>query len=177
MPSCQQLNWCPWGRHKIRHPILDQFWHTSPCHTLSHISGPPKVRHTSRNPQNFQYSTCIYTYVFTGRFVLVRGVLVWGICSGGFWTFPLLPEYIRCSRKLNITFNYRFHMYEKIWKVWRHMLLDPLPLSQTVTFSRTPPPSSATYFMDGPRVNFLQSAILTMHRSLMSVVGLWSESP
>ena len=28
--------------------------------------------------------------------------------------------------------------------------LDPLPLSQTVTPSRTPSPSSATYFMDGP---------------------------
>jgi len=30
------------------------------------------------------------------------------------------------------------------------MLLDPLPLSQTVTPSRTPSPPSVTYFMDGP---------------------------
>src|SRR6218665_155806 len=30
------------------------------------------------------------------------------------------------------------------------MLLTPLPLSQTVTSSRTPSPSSVTYFMDGP---------------------------
>src|SRR6218665_3456629 len=30
--------------------------------------------------------------------------------------------------------------------------LDPLPLSQTVTPSRTPYPSSVTYFMDGPKV-------------------------
>ena len=30
------------------------------------------------------------------------------------------------------------------------MLLTPLPLSQTVTPSRTPSPSSVTYFMDGP---------------------------
>ena len=30
--------------------------------------------------------------------------------------------------------------------------LDPLPLSQTVTPSRTPSPSSVTYFMDGPQV-------------------------
>ena len=28
--------------------------------------------------------------------------------------------------------------------------LPPLPLSQTVTPSRTPSPSSVTYFMDGP---------------------------
>jgi len=36
--------------------------------------------------------------------------------------------------------------------VWRHMLLVSwtLPLSQTVTPSRTPSPSSVTYFMDGP---------------------------
>ena len=40
----------------------------------------------------------------------------------------------------------------KIWKAWRHMLLDPSPLSQTVTPSRTP--SSATYFMDGPYTNY-----------------------
>src|SRR6218665_3813764 len=29
--------------------------------------------------------------------------------------------------------------------------LDPLPLSQSVTPSRTPSPSSVTYFMDGPQ--------------------------
>ena len=33
------------------------------------------------------------------------------------------------------------------------MLLTPLPLSQTVTLSRTPSPSSVTYFMDGPLGN------------------------
>src|SRR6218665_2949601 len=31
--------------------------------------------------------------------------------------------------------------------------LDPLPLSQTVTPSRTPSPSSVTYFMDGPTIH------------------------
>src|SRR6218665_3334915 len=31
------------------------------------------------------------------------------------------------------------------------MLLTPSPLSQTVTPSRTPSPSSVTYFMDGPK--------------------------
>src|SRR6218665_2628590 len=93
------------------------------CHTLSHISGPPKVRHTSRNPPIFS-NTCIHTYIFTGRFVLVRGgsclgalsggSLSGGLCSGWFLSVPLLSEYIRYNRKLNITFNFRFHMYEKI---------------------------------------------------------------
>ena len=42
-------------------------------------------------------------------------------------------------------------MYDKKnLQVWRHMLFNPLPLSQTVTPSRTPSPSSVTYFMDGP---------------------------
>ena len=33
--------------------------------------------------------------------------------------------------------------------------LDPLPLSQTVTPSRALPPSSVTYFMDGPAPLFV----------------------
>jgi len=43
-----------------------------------------------------------------------------------------------------------FHMYDKkIISVTLHAL-DPLPLLQTVTLSRTPSPSSVTYFMNGP---------------------------
>ena len=34
--------------------------------------------------------------------------------------------------------------------VTSHALDRPLPLSQTVTPSRTPSPSRVTYFMDGP---------------------------
>jgi len=45
-----------------------------------------------------------------------------------------------------------FHMYDKkIISVTSHAL-DRLSLSQTVTPSPTPPPSSVTYFMDGPLV-------------------------
>src|SRR6218665_1520733 len=35
-----------------------------------------------------------------------------GFVQGGFCPSPLLSEYIRYNRKLNITFNFRFHMYE-----------------------------------------------------------------
>src|SRR6218665_1202818 len=70
---------------------------------------------------------------------------------GGFCPSSLLSEYIRYNRKLNITFHFRFHMYEKSLKVRRHMLFDPSAhLSQTVTPSRTPSSSSVTYCMDGP---------------------------
>src|SRR6218665_3589783 len=89
------------------------------CHTLSHISGPPKVCHTSRTP-NFS-STCIHTCLYRG-FVLVRGDFCLGVClevfclegfvRGGFCPSSLLSEYIHYNRKLNITFNFRFHMYE-----------------------------------------------------------------
>src|SRR6218665_1670885 len=40
-------------------------------------------------------------------------------------------------------------MTKKFISVTSHALLPP-PLSQTVTPSRTPSPSSVTYFMDGP---------------------------
>ena len=37
--------------HKVRHAIFGQFFPPSPCHTSSHIPGPPKVRHTFRTPR------------------------------------------------------------------------------------------------------------------------------
>jgi len=43
-------------------------------------------------------------------------------------------------------------MYEKISSVTSHALLLDLPLSQTVTPSRTP--STVTSFMDGPLIAF-----------------------
>src|SRR6218665_958032 len=101
----------------------------------------------------------MHTYMFLqGVCVSSRGFL-FGVCLGVFclegfvreWflSVPFLSEYIHYNRKLNITFNFSFHMYEIFFKVGRHMLLGPLPLSQTVTPSRTPL-SSVTYFMDGP---------------------------
>src|SRR6218665_1002284 len=47
------------------------------CHTLSHISGPPKVCHTSRNPQVLVLRAYI-NIIFIGGFVLVR----WRFCRG-----------------------------------------------------------------------------------------------
>src|SRR6218665_2670460 len=63
-----------WGP-SIKYVTL--FWtnfYPLPCHTLSHISEPPPI---------FS-STCIHrpTYVFTGRFVLVRRVFVWKVLFG-----------------------------------------------------------------------------------------------
>src|SRR6218665_3164479 len=100
----------------------------------------------------------MHTYMSYRGFVLVRGGFCSGVClgvfclegfvRGGFYPSPLLSEYIHYNRKLNITFNFRFHMHEIFFKSVTSHALGPLPLSQTVTPSRTP--SSVTYFMDGP---------------------------
>src|SRR6218665_203685 len=71
-------------------------------------------------------------------------------CSGRFLYVPLLSEYIRYNRKLNITFHFRFHMYEKNLKsVTSHALGPPPSVINCHTFS-DPLPSSVTYFEDGP---------------------------
>src|SRR6218665_2369448 len=52
--------------------------------------------------------------------------------------------------------------------------LSPLPLSQTVTPSRTPPPSSATYFMDGPlEVVPIGRPQKYLFSYLLSLVHMW----
>jgi len=71
------------------------------------------------------------------------GVFVWGFspvlfCLEGFvrgaFCLPqLLSEYIHYNRKLNITFN----LYENILSVTSHALGHLLPLSKTITPSRT----------------------------------------
>src|SRR6218665_1391784 len=97
----------------------------SPCHTLSHIPGPPKVRHTSRTPRfsvglvqkpGEKPPVQILSQLFAGAFV--RGHCQGIFClecfvRGGFCPFPLLSEYICYNRKLKITLNFMFHKYDK----------------------------------------------------------------
>src|SRR6218665_3531711 len=101
--------------------------------------------------------TCLYR-----GFVLVRGDFCLGVCltffclegfvRGGFCPSPLLSEYIHYNRKLNIIFNFRFHMYEIFLKsVTSHALGPPPPCHKLSHLLR--PPSSVTYFMDGPTSN------------------------
>ena len=55
---------------------------------------------------------------------MARGVFVRGFCSGFFlWkvlsevllSIPLLSEYLHYNKKLTITFNFMFYMYDKIF--------------------------------------------------------------
>src|SRR6218665_1212848 len=85
-----------------------------PCHTLSHIPGPPKsTSHISYPPFLLQktrtkkiyirYLSIVCVGFYQGSFV--RGPFVWKVLSGV--VFPLLSEY-NYNINLNMTLNFRF---------------------------------------------------------------------
>src|SRR6218665_2022955 len=140
--------------HKVRHAIFGQFLPLPlPCHTSSHIPGPPRkyVTHLGPTPrlleglvQKTQTKALLYKFClncsrgFCPGFV--RESFVWKVLSGWFLFVLVLSEYICYIRKLNITLNFMFRMHDKkIISVTSHALY-PLPLSQTVTPSRIPSP-------------------------------------
>src|SRR6218665_1796164 len=123
--------------------------------TLCHTSrDPPKVRHTSRTPPNKSPLVQILSKLFVGVFVrevLSEGLLSGSFCPRWFLSVPVLSEHICYIRKLNITLNFMFRMYDKkIISVTSHALYPPSPVTNCHTFSDPLPPSSVTYFMDGP---------------------------
>src|SRR6218665_1297706 len=63
-----------------------------------------------------------------------------GFVREGFCPFLLLSQYICYNRKLNITLNFTFNMYDKKYISVTSHALDTLLLSQTVTPTRTPSP-------------------------------------
>src|SRR6218665_805431 len=91
----------------------------------------------------------MHTYVSLQRFCVSSRGFLFGRLSGGFlsgrfhpgWflSVPLLSEYIHYNRKLNITYNFRFHMYEIFCKsVTSHALGPPPPVTNCHTFSDPP---------------------------------------
>ena len=106
------------------------------------------VCHTYRTPQFLVVHA--YIHVFTGVCVSSRGLLFGGLS----WVFflesfvgvcfvypPLLSEYIHYNRKLNITFNFRFHMYEiSLKRVTSHALGPPPPCHKLSHLLGPPPP-------------------------------------
>ena len=134
--------------HKVRHAILDQFWLPSaPSHIVTHFGTQLKYVTHLGTTTIFMYMhtcMCIYREVclssrgFSRRFVQV--FLSRTFCSGWFLSAPLLSEYIRCNRKLNITFNFRFHMYEKNLKSVTSHALGPIPCHRLSHLLGPPPP-------------------------------------
>src|SRR6218665_1825544 len=68
-----------------------------------------------------------------------------GFVRGGFCPSPILSEYICYDTKLNITLNFMFHMYDK-----KIISVTTTPTLVTKLSHLLGPPSSVTYFMDGP---------------------------
>src|SRR6218665_3878304 len=114
-------------------------------HFVTHPGTPQKVRHTSWTPRflvglvqkSRTKAPC------TNSLSIVRGAF----CPGGFCPFPLLSEYSCYNRKVNITLNFMFHMYDKkCISVTSHAppppvtnchtFSDPLPFERDVLYGR-----------------------------------------
>ena len=130
--------------HKVRHAIFGQFLPPPLSHFVTH----PGTK-TGQKPI-VQILSQLFAGVFV-REVLSEGLLiVWKVLSGVVFVHSPFCQNTCYNRKLNITLNFMFHMYDKKSISVTSHALYPHPLSQTVTPSRTPPPSSVTYFVDGP---------------------------
>jgi len=98
-----------------------------------------------------------------------------GFVRGGFCPFLLLSEYICYNRKLNITLNVMFDMYDnKMYK--RDVTCSwPLPLSQTVTPSQTPPPRAWRTLWTAPHLT-MPSLPARVYLALTLVMWIYREN-
>src|SRR6218665_280356 len=92
----------------------------------------------------------LQVFFVSSQVFLSGGFLSGRFCPGWFLSVPLLSEYIRYKRKLNITFNFRFHICMNFLKCDVTCSWTPSPVTNCHTVSDPPPPSSVMYFMDGP---------------------------
>src|SRR6218665_2462581 len=132
--------------HNVRYAI---FWPILTLLTLSHFvthPGTPQQYDIYLAPPRFLVGLVQITRTkapCTNSLSIVHGTFVRGVLSevfcmegfvrGGFCPFPLLPEYICYNRKLNITLNFIFHVYDKkIISATSHALA---PVTNCHTFS------------------------------------------
>src|SRR6218665_233323 len=117
------------------------------CHTVTH-PWTSEVGHTSRTPHFSRPSTKTQTKppctnslsIVRGGFcpgAFVRGVFcLEAFVRGDFCPYLLLSEYICYNRKLKITLNFMFHMYDKnCYKRDVTCSLPPPPVTNCHTFS------------------------------------------
>ena len=138
--------------HKVRHAIFGQFLHPLPSVTLRHTPrDPPESTSHILDHTRFLLGLVQKTLtkvpctnslsIVCGDFCLEFCLLSGRFCPrGAFCPFPLLSECMCYNRKLNVTWNFMFHMYDKNLYKSDVTCSWPLPLSQTVTPSRTPFP-------------------------------------
>src|SRR6218665_1376081 len=104
--------------HKVCHAIFGQFLLPSPCHTFSHIPGPPKVRHTSRTPPRFLVGLVQKTQIKTPctnslSIVFVQEVLSGGLLSGRFcpgWFLSVPPSVRMHMLQQKVKHHFKFHV-------------------------------------------------------------------
>src|SRR6218665_3501860 len=126
MSWSRRLNGSYGAVHKVRHAIFGQFLPPSPLsHFLTHPGTPKSTSHISdppifswpstKNPYKsplYKFSLICSRGFLSGFFF--RGVFcLEGFVQSGFCPFSLLSEYICYNRKVNITLNFMFHMYDK----------------------------------------------------------------
>src|SRR6218665_1232284 len=97
----------------------------------------------------------LFAGVFVRR-ILSGGLLSGRFCLGWFLSVPVLSEYFCYIRKLNITLNFMFRMYDKNSISVTSHAFYPLPLPQTVTPSRTPSPLERDVLYGRPQSRTLQ---------------------
>src|SRR6218665_975963 len=133
------------------------FWPIFPPLPLSHFVTHPRTPRkyvTHLRPPRFLVGLIqktrkkplvqILSQLFVGLFV--RGVLSGGLLSGRFCpeSFssipPLLSEYICYNKKLNVTLNFMFHMYDKKFISVTPHALYPSPCHKLSHFLGPPPP-------------------------------------
>ena len=134
----------------VRHAIFDQCWPTPSPATLCHTSRTLRIFGSTKNwtQSHCTKSLSMVRGVSVGGFCL--GFFVWKVWSGvGFCPFPLLSEYVCYYGKLNITLNFRFHMYDNKFESVTSQALG-LPCHKLSHFLWPTFPSSVTYFIDGP---------------------------
>ena len=159
--------WPRWGSSikwfTLFWPIFTPLLPVTLCHTSR---DPLKVRHTSRTTRFLvvqKARTKPPVQNLSQRFAgFFPGVLFWVFCLEAFvrGSFVRSPSVRIHPFQQKVKHHFKFHasyVWQKHLKAWRQMLLDPLPLSQTVTLSRTP--SSVAYFMDGPMAAYLSSVL------------------
>src|SRR6218665_436155 len=130
-------------------PLSHFVTHPGTPESTSHILDPPflvglvQKNRTKAPCKNFLN----YSWGFLPGGIFVRGLLCGRFCPGWFCSFPLLSEYICYNRKLNITLDFMFHMYD-IYKcdVTCYIPLpsvtncqtfsDPSPLERDVLYGR-----------------------------------------
>jgi len=146
--------------------FLADFWPPLPV-TLCHTSrNPSKKRHTSWPPIFRRPSTQILEKSPLYKFYLnCSRRFLSGVLSGlVFVRCPSVTIHL-LQQKVKHHFNFMFHLYDKFFYKRDVTCSWPLSLSQTVTPSRIPPPSSVMYFRDGP-LETLFDSFRTLHHIL-----------